>query len=33
LVIPSQFGYGENDYQSIPGNSTLIFQVELLGVK
>ena len=33
LVIPPQLGYGENDYQSIPGNSTLIFQIELLGVK
>ena len=33
LIVPPQLGYGANDYQSIPGNSTLIFQVELLGVK
>ena len=33
LVIPPQFGYGENDYGTIPGNSTLIFEIELLGVK
>ncbi len=39
LVIPSQFGYGSEDLKDssgkvvIPGNSTLIFQIELLGVK
>lgn len=33
LVVPPQFGYGAKDFGSIPGNSTLIFQVELLEVK
>ena len=33
LTIPSSLGYGPNDYQSIPGNSALIFEVELLKVE
>jgi FKBP-type peptidyl-prolyl cis-trans isomerase len=33
LVIPSDLAYGPNDYNGIPGGSTLIFEVELLEVK
>ncbi|MBP7737910.1 MAG: FKBP-type peptidyl-prolyl cis-trans isomerase [Spirochaetes bacterium] len=33
LTIPSNLAYGERDNQSIPGNSVLIFEVELLEVK
>ncbi|MFH1455258.1 MAG: FKBP-type peptidyl-prolyl cis-trans isomerase [bacterium] len=33
IVVPPQLGYGDKDYNSIPGNSTLIFEIELLGVK
>lgn len=33
LVIPAEFGYGAQKVGSIPANSTLIFEVELLKVQ
>lgn len=32
LIIPPSFGYGETAVGSIPANSTLIFEVELLEI-
>lgn len=32
LIIPPSMGYGPNDYGPIPGNSVLVFEVELLKV-
>lgn len=33
LTVPPELGYGPDDYASIPGGSTLLFDVELLEVK
>jgi len=32
LIVPPTLGYGEKPYSTIPGNSTLIFEVELLRI-
>ncbi len=33
LVVPPQLGYGDRDLGVIPPNSTLIFEVQLLGLE
>ncbi len=32
LLIPSQLGYGSNNYNGIPGGSVLVFDIKLLKV-
>jgi FKBP-type peptidyl-prolyl cis-trans isomerase len=32
LTVPPDLAYGPNDYHGIPGSSTLIFEVDLLGI-
>src|SRR5258708_4609371 len=33
LIIPSQLAYGDQEIGTIPANSTLIFEVELLNIE
>lgn len=33
LIIPSDLAYGPNNYSTIPGHSTLVFEVELIDIK
>jgi FKBP-type peptidyl-prolyl cis-trans isomerase len=33
LTVPAALGYGDQPAGSIPPNSTLVFEIELLGVK
>ncbi len=33
LTVSPEKGYGPNDYNGIPGGSTLIFEVELVGIE
>ena len=33
LIVPSELGYGANGSGPIPGNTTLVFEVELIAVR
>ncbi len=33
LTIPSDLGYGPDDYSGIPGGSALVFEIELIEIK
>ena len=33
LIVPPKLGYGTEPYGTLPGNSTLIFDITLVGIK
>jgi peptidylprolyl isomerase len=33
LIVPSRLGYGAQAKDKIPANSTLVFDIDLIGVK
>ena len=33
LIVPPELGYGNKRNRRIPPNSTLLFEIELLGIK